>query len=252
MKIWALSDLHLPSSRDVRQDVFGGRWGEHDRQMAEAWDDLVHEKDVVLSPGDFSWAMRAAEVEPDLQWLDARPGRKVMVKGNHDFWWPKTHAAMRRLMPPRVHPLKKTAVLLADADGSHTLGLFGCRGGDFRAEPQYGDERTPEQIEAALGREERELRLSLDHLGRLEADAGRPADLRICLFHYPPIPKGEQASRFSPLITASGAEHCVYGHLHGQGGAGARVEGDIDGVRYRCASCDLIDFRPVLIAELGG
>ena len=247
MKVWALSDLHLSLAVGKPMDVFGDHWAAHHERMAEAWDAVVAPGDVVLTPGDFSWAMRANEVVADLAWLAERPGRKVLVKGNHDLWWPKSRTKLAALLPDGVHGLKKTAVVL-EGDGAR-LGLFGCRGGDFKASPQYGDERTADDIEAWLVREERELEASWQHL--LELEAGAPADLRICLFHYPPIAAGQTASRFTPRIVESGAEHCVYGHLHGANLGPIKVEGVLDGVRYTCASCDQLDFAPLLIAEVG-
>ncbi len=246
MRIWALSDLHLSSSVDKPMGVFGDHWAEHDERMAAAWDAVVEPTDVVLTPGDFSWAMRAGEVTGDFAWLAARPGRKVLVKGNHDLWWPKSRTKLHALLPPDTWALKKTAAII-EHDGKR-LGLFGCRGGDFRAAPQYGDERSDEEIEAWLVREDRELGMSWADLQRLED--GSPSDLRICLFHYPPIPAGQTESRFTPLISESAAAFCVYGHLHGQALGPVKVEGTFDGVTYVCASCDQVDFAPLLIAEL--
>jgi predicted phosphohydrolase len=239
--IWALSDLHLSTSGAKPMDVFGGHWDNHAARMAEAWDRLVADDDIVLSPGDFSWANKPMEAAGDFAWLAARPGHKVMVKGNHDYWWTGTHAKMAQLLPRRTHALKKTACVL------HGVGFFGARGGDFAPLTRYGDERSATDIETWLAREEHELRLSIAALDKLDADAGRPRGLRICLFHYPPIPPGRQASRFTPLIESAGASHCIYGHLHGTEVSSAKVEGIFNGVHYRCASCDQVGFSPMLV-----
>ena len=246
MKIWALSDLHLSLSVDKPMDVFGDHWEAHDARMAQAWDATVAPDDIVLTPGDFSWAMRASDVVVDFAWLGARAGRKVLVKGNHDLWWPKSRRKMAELLPPGTYGLKKSAVVL-EGDGVR-VGLFGCRGGDFRSSPQYGDARTDQQIEDWLAREDRELEASWNDL--LLREDGAPSDVRICLFHYPPIPPRETTSRFTPRIVASGATLCVYGHLHGQRLGAVKVEGTFDGVRYVCASCDQVDFAPLLLATL--
>lgn len=239
--IWALSDLHLSTSGSKPMDKFGDHWGNHADRMAEAWDRLVAPEDIVLSPGDFSWANKPAEAAGDFAWLKARPGRTVMVKGNHDHWWTGSHTKLAQMLPPQVYPLKKTACVI---DG---VGFFGCRGGDFAALTKYGDKRTPEDIEAWLVREEHELKMSIEALDKLDADAQRPRGLRICLFHYPPIPPGRRNSRFTPLIEAAGASHCIYGHLHGTNIGATKVEGLINGVEYRCTSCDQIDFTPTLV-----
>lgn len=246
VRIWALSDLHLSLAADKPMDVFGDHWRAHHDTMAAAWDRVVDAGDVVLTPGDFSWAMKAEDSAADFAWLARRPGRKVLVKGNHDLWWPKTRKGMRALLPACTYAIKKNGVVL-EGDGAR-LGLFGCRGGDFKASPQYGDTRSEDDIEGWLAREERELRSSLDALRQLEN--GVASDLRICLFHYPPIPPAARSSRFTPLIEEGGAALCVYGHLHGERVGPARVEGRFGGVGYVCASCDLLGFEPLLLGEL--
>lgn len=246
MRIWALSDLHLSLGGDKPMDVFGDHWADHHQQMAAAWDAVVADDDLVLTPGDFSWAGKPEQADADFAWLAARPGWKALVKGNHDHWWPRTRKKLQERLPERTVALKKTAAIIG------RVGLFGARGGDFAPLTRYGDKRSQADIDHALEREERELGLSIAQLEALAIAADQPPSLRICLFHYPPIPPGRKASRFTPLIAAAGARHCVYGHLHGGEVGPARVEGEIEGVVYRCASCDLVGFEPVLIDEVAG
>lgn len=241
--LWALSDLHLSLSGAKPMDVFGERWERHHERMAEAWDRMVGPDDIVLSPGDLSWAMKPAEAAIDLAWVAARPGWKVIAKGNHDYWWPGTKKGLTALLPPRTVAIKKTAARIG------TVGFFGARGGDFAPLTRYGDARTQADIDAWLEREEHELKLSIAELDRLDREAGSPAALRVCVFHYPPVASGKRSSRFTPLIAAARASWCVYGHLHGQNIGPARVEGEIEGVQYRCASCDLIGFAPLKICD---
>ena len=221
-------------------DVFGDHWGKHDERMAREWDRLVADDDIVLTPGDFSWATKAAEAAGDFAWLGARPGHKILVKGNHDYWWSGTHTKLAALLPPRTYALKKTACVI------HGIGFFGARGGDFAPLTRYGDKRTQAEVDLWLEREQRELEQSISALNALQSDRA----LRICLFHYPPIPPSRQVSRFTPLIEAAGATWCVYGHLHGKDLGAAKVEGTFNGVTYRCASCDQIDFTPTLIQRI--
>lgn len=247
MRIWALSDLHLSLAGDKPMDVFGDHWLRHHEVMARSWDERVAAGDLVLVPGDLSWAGKPAQAATDLAWLGARPGRKVLVKGNHDHWWPRSRTKLAEVLPPGTCAMKKTACRI---DG---VGLFGARGGDFAPQTRYGDTRSPEDIARSLDKEERELLMSLEDLDRLEREGagdGPGAGLRICCFHYPPIPPGATSSRFTPHIEAAGARFCVYGHLHGSDVGSARIEGEIRGVTYVCASCDLIGFEPRLIAEV--
>ena len=238
-----LSDLHLSLGGDKPMDVFGDHWKDHHQTVASHWDALVAPDDLVLSPGDFSWAGKPEASEPDFAWLGQRPGHKVLIKGNHDHWWPRSKAKLAALLPQHTHALKKTACII------NGVGLFGVRGGDFAPLTRYGDTRSQADIDAVLEREERELVLSLEHLERLEADHG-PCALRICLFHYPPLPASAKGSRFTPIITGSGAQFCIYGHLHGADAAIDRFEGELGAVQYRCASCDLIDFTPQLVTQV--
>ncbi len=243
MRVWALSDLHLSGDGTKPMDVFGEQWRDHAERLAANWDAAIADWDVVLVAGDLSWAMRPADAAVDLTWLGERPGRKVLIKGNHDYWWPKSRTKLAALLPAGISALKKTACRIDD------LGCFGARGGDFAVQSRYGDERSPADIEKALAREERELRLSSEELDHLEAEHG-PARLRVCLFHYPPLPPERDDERFHRLIAAAGATICVYGHLHGTDATRARIDGTRDGVTYRCTSSDLLDFTPALVAEL--
>ena len=242
MRIWALSDLHLSLGGDKPMDVFGEHWRDHHVQMAASWDEKVAPGDIVLSPGDFSWAGKPNQATADFAWLAERPGRKVLIKGNHDHWWPKSKTKLAALLPEQTWALKKHACVI---DG---VALFGARGGDFAPLTRYGDKRTPEQIEAALEREEAELKASIEHLEELRKTES--ITLTICLFHYPPLPPGSKHSRFTPWISHAGASYCIYGHLHGSEVGNARFEGEIDGVQYRCASCDQIGFEMMLVAEV--
>ena len=244
--IWALSDLHLSTSGSKPMDVFGDHWDDHAGRMAAAWDAAVAPDDIVLSPGDFSWANKPAEAAGDLAWLAARPGHKVITKGNHDHWWPGSHAKLNAILPRNAHAVKKTAAIVQG------VGFFGARGGDFAPLKRYGDTRSDADIEAWLAREEAELVQSIAALDKLEADRGTPCALRVCLFHYPPIPPGRSSSRFSALIAAARARWCIYGHLHGTEVGAAKVEGEFDGVGYRCASCDQVGFAPMKVCEIPG
>jgi len=239
--LWALSDLHLSTSGSKPMDLFGAHWEKHDQQMAENWDAVVADDDIVVTPGDFSWAGKPSEVVSDFAWLAKRPGTKILVKGNHDHWWPGTATKLAAVLPPRTFALKKTACSVQG------VGFFGARGGDFAPATRYGDTRTQQEVDTWLEREEHELRLSLEALEALDQAAGRSRGLRICLFHYPPIAPMQSSSRFTPLIEASGATWCIYGHLHGKELGPAKVEGTYQGVTYRCTSCDQVGFAPTLI-----
>ena len=108
MKIWALSDLHLSLASDKPMDKFGDHWIAHHDTMAQNWDTCVAEDDIVITPGDFSWAGKPELAQADFAWLSERPGYKVLVKGNHDHWWPRTRTKLAGILPPKTFALKKS------------------------------------------------------------------------------------------------------------------------------------------------
>src|SRR5512141_1638276 len=109
MNLWALSDLHLSFAFPKPMDVFGERWRDHGDRIAAAWRERVEPDDVVCLPGDLSWALRLSEVAGELAWLAELPGRKVLVKGNHDYWWDSI-GKVRRALPEGVHALQNDAL----------------------------------------------------------------------------------------------------------------------------------------------
>lgn len=219
-------------------DRFGSHWANHAEKIESSWRERVAPSDLVLLPGDFSWAMKAGDVKRDFEWLAGLPGRKVLIKGNHDYWWPKTSVRMQELLPPDTFAMKRKALVI---DG---IPLIGVRGGDFL--PDEGVEPEAVQKAAAdLERERREFELSMDHLKTLEP-AGRPP---IALFHHPPFPMGSPESFFTRMVEDAGARTCIYGHLHTQLDWERTFQGEFRGVNYRLVSCDFLDFKPLLIEE---
>ena len=188
-RIWAVADLHLAGGGDKPMDIFGDHWANHDQRIAADWDAKVGDNDIVLLPGDFSWATKAHELAPDMAWLGQRPGRKILSKGNHDYWWPKSQKKLLECLPDHTWALKKKALLLPFAE-KH-LGIIAVRGGDFAPLTKYGDAAAKEEINATLAKETKELAASLAHLKELEQAAG-PADAVVCSFTTLPTRKKPQ------------------------------------------------------------
>lgn len=236
MKIWAISDLHLGFSTRKWMDIFGEHWKDHHVQVETAWRASVAEEDIVLVPGDLSWAMKPSEVAQDLAWFGSLPGSKVLVKGNHDYWWPSSQKKLRELLPPRVYAIKKRAVLLGG------VPIIGVRGPDF----QLKDGEDPGVLQERLVRERRELLQSIEDLPPPETWKCRP----LCLFHYPPFPLSSSESAFTRILEDVGCEHCVFGHLHTSADQARVFQGEQRGVRYYLVSCDYLGFSPRPIAEV--
>ena len=222
MAVWAISDLHLPAHQKP-MDVFGPHWQNHFERIREDWLERVSGEDVVLLPGDLSWAMHLEEALEDLSRIGALPGRKILLRGNHDYWW-SSIGRVRRALPEGCYAIQNDSLFM---DG---LLFAGSRGWQIPAEPE-GD-----TDDARIYRRERQrLEMSLSNARARSADAPL-----IAMMHYPP--RTEAVEGFSDILRRYGAAVVVYGHLHGAGLASA-LRGEVDGIDYHQVSCDGLVFR---------
>ncbi|GGJ10358.1 ser/threonine protein phosphatase [Alicyclobacillus cellulosilyticus] len=223
--LFAIADLHLSHGTDKPMDVFGDHWSHHTDRIARAWRAKVSAADTVLLPGDLSWAMTLAEAAEDLAWIGRLPGKKVILRGNHDYWWGGI-GKVRRALPPDVYAIQNDALL------AESFAICGTRGWLLPSHPRFTEEDM-----AIYRREGERLRLSLQQAKRL----GRPL---IAMMHFPPCgPEGEE-TLFTQLLEAFGVKVCVYGHLHGPAHR-YRFEGWLRGVWYQLVSADYVQFEPV-------
>ncbi len=228
MSLYAIGDLHLPGGEDKPMSVFGPQWENHVSRIAESWREMVREEDTVLIPGDISWAMKMTEALEDLKGIAALPGRKVMIRGNHDYWW-SSISRLRSALPPGFTALQHDAADLGD------WVVCGTRGWTI---PTGEAPLNPEDEKIYL-RENVRLELALDSAERMAK--GRPL---IVMIHYPPLYETERSSGFTRLMEEHGVSLCVYGHLHGAG-IRAGFNGVENGILYRLTSCDSLGFRPL-------
>lgn len=225
MRIFAIGDLHLPGGDKKPMDVFGAHWENHFERISEDWRKRVTEQDVVLIPGDISWAMQLDRALEDLRRIGTLPGRKLILRGNHDYWW-SSLTRVRALLPEGNWALQNDARDIGDAV------VCGTRGWNVVA-----DNSTDAQNLKIYRRELMRLELSLkDAAAKAQ---GRPI---VCMLHFPPFGEKREVSCFTQLLEAYGVHTCVYGHLHGEGIRSA-FEGERGGVRYKLVSCDSLGFR---------
>ena len=253
MKIWGLADLHLSFSGAKPMDRFGAHWVDHVARVETSWRARVAESDVVCLPGDLSWAMRPGEVEEELSWLGGLPGRKVLIKGNHDYWWASA-AKVRRLLPEGAYAVHNDAVTF---DGA-TFG--GARGWvddslDFSGLlPEPADDGGEPQAQHGIRSAEEDRRLYQRDLRRLETSLrqlGSDAAVRVALLHFPPTSPALEETPVTRLLERHRIDVAVFGHIHGPGWETfANPYGELGGVRYFLASADFAHFRPVLLAEV--
>ncbi|PWI59088.1 hypothetical protein BM613_00080 [Sulfoacidibacillus thermotolerans] len=225
MRIFAIADLHLAFGVHKPMSVFGGLWEDYERKMAEIWQAHILPEDVVLIAGDISWAMRESEVIPDMAYLATLPGKKVLLKGNHDYWW-STKKKVQELAGPDVYVLQANAVEFP------SFTVVGTRGWDLPNSVNYTGED-----EKIFHREVERLRLSL------EAGAKSKKPL-IAMMHYPPLNADHEVTPFTTLFEHYQVTHCVYGHLHGHAHR-LRIEGAVRGVQYHLVAADFLAFRPL-------
>jgi len=230
MKIFALSDLHLGFASAKPMDVFGEHWKDHPERIHEAWTEVVGQDDIVLVPGDISWAMKLEEARRDMAFLGALPGTKIIVKGNHDYWW-TGFEKLKADLPPSIIPLQNTA---------YVRGKIGIAGTRLWVDPDLRLENSTEQDSKIFARE----------LGRLAASLkALPPGLetRIVMTHFPPIALDGRVGRAVQVAESHACDIWIFGHMH-------LFELDYRGfnrtvgrTRFEFVSADYLDFKPKLI-----
>ena len=229
MALFALGDPHLSLGGTKPMDVFGGVWVGYVEKLREGFRGVVKEEDTVVLCGDLSWGMSLREAEPDLAFLHDLPGRKILLKGNHDYWW-ETAAKMTRFFKEKGFDdfslLHNNCVLYGD------IALCGTRG-------WFLDEERKGHNEKMLNREIIRLEASLKAAGGRE---------KYCFLHYPPIYQGYRCPGILELLERYRVKCCCYGHLHGRSRRLA-VEGRQDGTEFHLVSADHLAFVPKKILE---
>jgi predicted phosphohydrolase len=252
MSVWALSDPHLCFGvPEKTMEVFGPSWKDYTEKMAWHWAQNVAPADLVLIPGDISWAIHLDQALIDLQWIDALAGTKVILRGNHDYWW-SSSSKLSKILPPSIHFIHNNSFIWNE------IAIGGARLWDtpeytfndyieFQKNP-YARIKTPEEL---LHKKEEEERIFTRELKRLELSLSqlpKQSKVKIAMTHYPPIGADLAPSRASHILESFQIDHCVFGHLH-HVRTGALKFGKARGVTYHFTSCDYLDFVPFKILE---
>lgn len=231
MSVYAIGDLHLPGHSQKPMDVFGSHWDRHFETITENWLRMIQPEDVVLIPGDISWAMQLSEAMDDLNAIAQLPGTKLLLRGNHDYWWSSLNK-LRSALPQGMHVIQNDALLIGERV------FCGTRGWNFPVPGQT----LGEQDEKVYQRELLRLKMSLDQAMKLGKE-----DITVML-HFPPLFGDGISTAFTDILESYPVSRVVYGHLHG---AGIKIafEGEKEGIEYRLVSCDALHFSPALVAE---
>jgi predicted phosphohydrolase len=228
MKIYAISDLHLSLSGEKPMDIFGDKWEGYLDKIKLDWQEKVSEEDVVLICGDISWAMKLDGALSDFSWFDGLKGKKILIRGNHDYWW-QGITRIRESLPSGFFALQNDAVKIGN------IVFCGSRGWAVEGSPDFKE--TDRKIYL---REVERFKLALNSAKKLIEDG----DELICLIHYPPFNVRLEPSLFTNLFEEYNVSKVVYGHLHGKD-AKAYYKTNFNGVTYILSSCDMVDNKLV-------
>lgn len=226
MALFAVGDPHLSLGSNKPMDVFGGAWDGYVEKLKLGFD-IVKPQDTVVLCGDISWGMSLEEAERDFAFLNALPGKKLLLKGNHDYWWTTASKMTRFFTDHGFHTLD---ILHNNCHFYGDVALCGTRG-------WFYEEDQEEHNEKVFNRELIRLEASLKAAGERE---------KLCFLHYPPLYEGYKCPEIIALLEAYGVKTCYYGHLHG-GSHRLAVEGPQGNVAYHLVSADYLHFVPKLI-----
>ena len=245
MNIWAIGDLHLSFGvPNKSMEGFGPVWKDYENKVAIHWKELVAPDDLVLIPGDISWALHLFEVTKDLQWIDSLPGKKVIIRGNHDYWWPST-SKLSSILPPSIFAIHNNALFF---DG---IAIGGTRLWDTN---EFSYNRLIDFRESPLTKPKEKLddeKIFLRELERLSLslkEINKEAHYKIAMVHYPPIGPNGLPSKTTHLLEKAGINLCIFGHLHSVK-EGSELSYELNGIRYLCVSADYIKFKPVKLLD---
>lgn len=228
MALYAISDLHLPLGINKSMDIFGSRWKNYVERLYSNWQSVVGEEDTVVLPGDFSWATYLKDAKKDFEFLNKLNGKKILLKGNHDYWW-ETMSKMNKFL--QENEFDSISFLQNSSIDYKDVSICGTRGWIIS---------NNEDDKKMYARECARLEMSL---------ASAPKNKRKFVFlHYPPIIKGNLENDFTEMMKKYDVELCVYGHLHAQSSENA-VTGTVKNIKYMLVSCDYMEFMPIKLTD---
>ena len=238
MAVWAIADLHLAHTVNKPMNKFGRRWTGHTEKIESRWRALVENGDTVIVPGDISWGMTLDEARDDLAFIERLPGKKLLSRGNHDYWWAslaKMHALCEaegfttlEFMQNSAHPVEN-------------LILAGSRG--WYIEQRLQNTPMPTDYEKIVARECLRLGMSLDEADKLKT--ANPDAETVVFLHFPPVFGDFICEPLVEVLKSRGIRDCYFGHIHGVYNVPGNFE--YEGIRMHLISADFLDFYPVKV-----
>lgn len=228
MSLFAIADLHLSLNGEKPMDVFRG-WQNYVQRLEENWRRVVKEEDTVVVAGDISWAMKLEDSLQDFQFLHSLPGEKILLKGNHDYWWSTRSKIDQFLSANGFSDMKVLHNCAYLVDGK---ALCGTRGWLYNSE-------TAED-KKIVAREAGRLSASM-------AEAKKLGGELTAFLHYPPVYDDMECREILELLAENEIRQCYFGHIHGQNAAQKALVGEYKGVQMHLISADYVQFCPVRV-----
>lgn len=226
MSIYVIGDLHLSFNTNKPMDIFGTNWQNYEEKIKQDWLSKVNKEDIVILPGDFSWSMYLDETEKDFEFINNLPGKKILLKGNHDYWW-TTLTSMRKYIKEKE--FEGIDFLYNNSYEFENKIIAGTKGWNISEDSE-------------------DIRLTKREVARLELSIqdgiskfGKDKEI-IVFMHYPPLTKTYMDTDYTRLMKKYNIKRCYYGHLHANSILDA-IEGNIDGIEYKLVSSDGLDFK---------
>lgn len=223
MKIFAISDLHLSINNPKPMDIFGPVWDNYLDKIIEDWNKKVSVEDVVLLAGDLSWAMKLEDAADDIEILNKLKGTKILLRGNHDYWW-STISKVRNILPPNIYAIQNDSLVIGSYIFCGTRGWVVDSGKLNNAEDKKIYDRELIRLELSL---------------KDAKSKQKNGEKIICMLHFPPYDKFNNPTPFTNLIESYGVDTVIFGHLHGKIPNANKIL-KINNVNYYLTSCDMV------------
>ena len=240
MSVYVIADLHLSTDNASKSmEVFGNRWKEYQNRIQTNWNKLVEENDTVIVPGDISWALTLQDALSDLRFLNSLSGKKVIMKGNHDFWWTSV-TKMKALF--KEHGFDSISILNNNAIEIENYIITGSRG--WFVDQSVQTKNVNADFEKVINREAIRLKIGLDEAKRLYEASDEKKEI-IAFFHFPPVWGDFRNDRVINLLSEYGISRCYFGHIHGNYTVSPSI---CDGnLQMRLISADYLNFVPLYV-----
>lgn len=228
MSLFAIADLHLSLGEDKPMDIFAG-WNDYVDRLKSNWNKLITDEDTIVIAGDISWAMKLEETYTDFKFINELPGKKIFLKGNHDYWW-NTKSKMNSFLSD--NNFNTISILFNNAYEVDNYAVCGTRGWFLESDSQ-------EDIKV-LNREVGRLTASIE-------SAIKTGKEPVVFLHYPPVFGNVKCNDIFDVLLKYNIKKCYYGHIHGQRNIRSAFEGICDGIDFKLISCDKLSFVPILV-----